>query len=81
MHLVFFGKMGVTDGAKDSLPLEDNDTKIPYPIKDMILASAVDYGVKVYTKCRTYGFLGSFFLHLFSSGPSKMKTRVFVYRS
>jgi hypothetical protein len=30
--------------------LRGNDTKIPYPIKDMILAPAVDYGVKVYTK-------------------------------
>jgi hypothetical protein len=29
---------------------EYNDTKIPYPIKDMILAPAVDYGVKIYTK-------------------------------
>jgi hypothetical protein len=61
--------------------LRDNDTKIPYPIKDMILAPAVNYGVMVYTKGRTYGFLGSFLLHLFSTGPSKMKTRVFVYRS
>jgi hypothetical protein len=43
------------DGAKDTLPLEDNDTKIPHSIKDMIPALAVDYGVKVYTNGRTYG--------------------------
>jgi hypothetical protein len=30
--------------------LRGNDTKIPYPIKDMILAPVVEYGVKVYTK-------------------------------
>jgi hypothetical protein len=29
--------------------LRGNDTKIPYPNKDMILALAVDYGVNVYT--------------------------------
>jgi hypothetical protein len=47
----------------------------------MILASAVDYGVKVHTKGRTCGFQVSFLLHLLSFGPSKMKTRVFVYHS
>jgi hypothetical protein len=61
--------------------LRGNDTKIPYPIKDMILVPAVNYGVKVYNKGRTHGFPGSFLLHLFSTGPSKMKTRVFICRS